>query len=162
MSDDWYGLHFDPPKRQPAWHPAPPVAAAPTRRQLAQAAIEAGKTVIASWPTPHSHGHITRLMLRHVAPWHCIPLEAELTWDEPVPAVVAEPVPERVLSAAERGKAFLATELAVDPVPTVELQERALKAGISWSTVRRVRHAAGVSVFKDGRGAWMWSLREGD
>jgi hypothetical protein len=78
----------------------------------------------------------------------------------PVPPVSAEPAVEPVLSAAEKAKAFLVAELAVDPVPSLRLQERASEAGIKWRTIRRVAKAVGVRVFKDGRGAWMWGLKD--
>jgi hypothetical protein len=77
-----------------------------------------------------------------------------------VPAVAAEQPPERVPAPGERARLWLATELAEGPVPTLHLQERAQAAGHSWSTIRRMRKAAGAEVFKDGRGEWKWRLTE--
>jgi hypothetical protein len=70
----------------------------------------------------------------------------------------AEPAPERVLTAAERAKAFLLAELAVDAVPSLELQERAQKAGITLSTLRRMAKATGIRKVKQGLGGWAWAM----
>jgi hypothetical protein len=79
----------------------------------------------------------------------------------PVPAEVSsEPAGEPVLTAGERAKAFLLSELAADAVASLELQGRAREAGIAWRTIRRVAKAAGAKVFKRGRGEWMWSLKD--
>jgi hypothetical protein len=70
--------------------------------------------------------------------------------------------PEPVLSAAEKAKAFLLSELAVDALPSLELQERAARAGVKWRTIRRVAKAVGVRVFRRGNGPWMWGLTADD
>jgi hypothetical protein len=85
----------------------------------------------------------------------------------PPPAkVVAEAVayvlPVPAESAAEKAKAFLLSELVIDAVPSLELQERAERAGVKWRTIRRVAKAVGVRVFRRGNGPWMWGLTADD
>jgi hypothetical protein len=75
---------------------------------------------------------------------------------------VAMPEPEPVLTAADKAKAFLVEALTPDPVPSLELQAWAEAAGVSWRTIRRVAKAAGVKVYRQGRGAWFWSLPPAD
>jgi hypothetical protein len=70
---------------------------------------------------------------------------------------LVEVVTEPVLSAAEKARQWLVSELTTDPIPSLELQERARKARISWRTIRRVAKAAGVRVFKKGA-QWFWEL----
>jgi hypothetical protein len=80
---------------------------------------------------------------------------------KPVPELVpAEPVIE--LAPGQRARQFLLAELAVDPVPSLELQAKAKVAGIAWRTIRNVQKSVGVRVFKDKSGPWMWSLKEED
>jgi hypothetical protein len=92
-------------------------------------------------PDPRSPYHI---------PSQHVPVEA-----------AAEPVPEPVLTPGERAKAWLAAELAVDPVPSLELQERARKAGITLSTLRRVAKQVPVEVYRDAA-QWYWRLPDKD
>jgi hypothetical protein len=84
----------------------------------------------------------------------------------PVEPPVAEPVPVVPvveLPPGERAKAWLAAELAEgEPVASVGLLERAVKAGITLSTLRRMAKAMCIRKIKQGRGGWAWALPEGD
>jgi hypothetical protein len=80
--------------------------------QHARSELRAGRPVMARWPTPGTRGqHVTRVMLTgmHHFAQHMVPLDAvEFEWPGPVIEVVVEvAVPEPVLSAGERAKAFL-------------------------------------------------------
>jgi hypothetical protein len=78
----------------------------------------------------------------------------------PEPVTGSELLPVVELPPGERAKAWLIEQLTPGDVPTVELQARAESAGISWSTIRQKRKAAGARVYKDGVGPWMWSIEE--
>jgi hypothetical protein len=72
-------------------------------------------------------------------------------------------VPVVELPPGERAKAWLAAELAEgEPVASVGLLERAVKAGITLSTLRRMAKAMCIRKIKQGRGGWAWALPEGD
>jgi hypothetical protein len=132
--------------------------------QRARSELTAGRPVTAKWLTPHSGGHVTRVVLTEGHHWHqfLVPLDA-VSFEFEAPVVVVKPVPtERVLTAGDAAIAFLRSVLAEGPIPTLRLEERAEAAGHSWSTIRRLRHKAGAEVFKDGPGAWCWRLKEDD
>jgi hypothetical protein len=102
-------------------------------------ALELPEYVPVSDPNPRSPYHI---------PAQHVPVEA-----------AAEPVPEPVLTPGERAKAWLAAELAEgEPVASVGLLERAQKAGITLSTLRRMAKAMGIRKVKQGLGGWGWAM----
>jgi hypothetical protein len=62
-------------------------------------------------------------------------------------------------SAAEDAKRFLRAELADGPVPAKAVQEAAKLAGVSETTLARVKRRMNVrSVRPGGTGAWLWQL----
>jgi hypothetical protein len=79
----------------------------------------------------------------------------------PAEVPVVEPVVE--LTPGAKARAWLAAELADgEPVASVGLLERAVKAGITLSTVRRMAKAMGIRKIKQGRGPWCWAMPEGE
>jgi hypothetical protein len=136
--------------------------------QRARTELMAGKSVTAKWLTPHSGGHVTRVVLTelHHFNMYMVPFDAAEFEFERVRVVEAELQPETPvepeLGPGERARRFLLAELAIDPVPSLTLQARAKAAGIAWRTIRNVQKAVGVKVFKDKSGPWMWSIAERD
>jgi hypothetical protein len=70
--------------------------------------------------------------------------------------------PTVAMTPGAKARAWLAAELAVEPVPSLELQERAREAGITLSTLRRIAKAMGLRKIKQGRGPWCWAMPEDD
>ncbi len=73
-------------------------------------------------------------------------------------AVLHTPADPEERSATGEAMAFLRTELEDGPMAATAVQERAAKAHISTSTLKRAKTNLGVKSVKESDGSWTWHL----